>query len=74
MTKYQVVREDNGPRNPHTGLVKSGFQTREDAQTYIDRATKRLRKQPGCATAWHPYRVEEVTVKLSAVRVSSPIS
>lgn len=55
-TRYAVVRQDNGPRNPHTGVV-SRHRTPEAAQKSIDQANLRLRRQPGYATAWHPYAV-----------------
>jgi hypothetical protein len=60
MTKYRVVRIDNGPRNPHTGIV-STHRTREAAKRAIDKANTQLRRLPGYGTAWHPYAVQEVT-------------
>ena len=52
--RYQVVRKDNGPNNPNTGVV-SNHKTIEAAQSAIARANRRLRHQPGQQTAWHPY-------------------
>ncbi len=57
--KYQVVRIDNGRQNPPTGIV-STHRTREAAQAAIDKANRKLRKQPGYQTAWHPYTIVEV--------------
>lgn len=59
MPTYAVVREDNGPSNPHTGVVKAGFTSLQDAQYYIDCANQRLRKTAGNKHSWHPYRIME---------------
>lgn len=53
---YAVVRKDNGPRNPHTGIV-STHQSAEAAFEAIEKANRKLKKQAGYATAWHPYAV-----------------
>jgi len=58
MTKYSVVRQDNGPNNPSTGLV-SRHRSVEAAQKAIDRANQRLRKLPGQHNSWHPYAIME---------------
>ena len=58
--KYQVVRIDNGRQNPPTGIV-STHRTREAAQAAIDKANRKLRKQSGMATAWHPYDIREIS-------------
>jgi hypothetical protein len=54
--RYAVVRIDNGMRNPHTGIV-SNHKTEDAAREAIERANRRLQKQAGYATAWHPYAV-----------------
>jgi len=55
-SRYQVVRKDNGPHNPHTGVV-SEHKTADAAREAIDNANRQLRHQKGYATAWHPYVV-----------------
>jgi hypothetical protein len=54
--RWTVVRIDNGITNPHTGVVQN-FKTEDGARTYIARANRRLQRQPGYATAWHPFAV-----------------
>jgi hypothetical protein len=56
MTRYAVVRIDNGPHSPHTGLV-SNHRTRESAEIAIETANTRLNRQPGQQHAWHPYAI-----------------
>ena len=58
MTKFRVVRIDNGHDNPHTGIV-SNHRTQEAAQAAIDKANRGLRSLPGCRGAWHPYAIEQ---------------
>lgn len=54
--KFSVVRVDNGIKNPHTGVV-SDHNTRESALEAIDSANRKLRKQEGQQSSWHPYAV-----------------
>ena len=54
---YRVVREDNGPRNPHTGLV-SYHRTYAMAEEAVDTAKRSIRSRRGNETAYPPYRIE----------------
>lgn len=57
--KFRVVRIDNGPRNPQTGVV-SNHRTLAAAQAAIDRADKRLRRTRGFESAWNPFVIESL--------------
>lgn len=57
-TKFRVVRKDNGPMNPHTGLV-SNHRTREAAERAVEQANRGLRRTRGYENARHPYAVQE---------------
>jgi hypothetical protein len=54
--RFIVVRKDNGPSNPHTGVV-SQHDTAAEAFAAIDKANRKLRKQAGYQNAWHPFAV-----------------
>jgi hypothetical protein len=56
---FRVVRIDNGPRSPHTGIV-SRHRTLEAAEAAVDRANQQLQRTPGYATAWHPYEIQQL--------------
>jgi hypothetical protein len=54
--RYAVIRQDNGPQNPHTGIV-SCHRTPAAAFAAIDKANTSLRRQRGYENSWHPYAV-----------------